>query len=234
MSTPEHWKPASVRHRVVADAWLPNATVSRSVLPTGIRCSPRSRQNPSSTWKTLCQQARARAGAGFALIKALAEICVDRGYPRFEWLAMEDNEAGQKFYSHRRQGEARSRDMADVGPGYPGAGGERMMRVSAVVAASENGVIGKDGGLPWHVSSDLKLFKEITMGKPVIMGRRTWESLPRKPLPGRRNIVITRQQDYEAEGAELAFGGRGAGCVQGRRRFRSSAAGRSMRGHGPD
>ena len=77
------------------------------------------------------------------------------------------------------------------------------MRVSAVVAASENGVIGREGGLPWHVSSDLKLFKEITLGKPVIMGRRTWESLPRKPLPGRRNIVITRQADFVAEGAEL-------------------------------
>jgi len=78
------------------------------------------------------------------------------------------------------------------------------MRVSAVVAASDNNVIGKDGGLPWHVSSDLKLFKEITLGKPVIMGRRTWESLPRKPLPGRRNIVITRNPDYVAEGAEIA------------------------------
>ena len=78
------------------------------------------------------------------------------------------------------------------------------MRVSAVVAASDNNVIGKDGGLPWHVSSDLKLFKEITMGKPVIMGRRTWESLPRQPLPGRRNIVITRNPDYAAEGADVA------------------------------
>ena len=77
------------------------------------------------------------------------------------------------------------------------------MRVSAVVAASDNGVIGRDGGLPWHVSSDLKLFKEITLGKPVIMGRRTWESLPRQPLPGRRNIVITRNVDYVAEGAEI-------------------------------
>lgn len=77
------------------------------------------------------------------------------------------------------------------------------MRVSAVVAASRNNVIGKDGGLPWHVSSDLKLFKEITMGKPVIMGRHTWESLPKKPLPGRRNIVITRNADYQAEGAEI-------------------------------
>jgi dihydrofolate reductase len=78
------------------------------------------------------------------------------------------------------------------------------MRVSAVVAASDNNVIGKDGGLPWHVSSDLKLFKEITMGKPVIMGRRTWESLPKQPLPGRRNIVITRNPDYAAEGADVA------------------------------
>ena len=78
------------------------------------------------------------------------------------------------------------------------------MRVSAVVAASENNVIGKDGGLPWHVSSDLKLFRELTMGKPMIMGRGTWESLPKKPLPGRRNIVITRNPDYVAEGAEVA------------------------------
>ena len=78
------------------------------------------------------------------------------------------------------------------------------MRVSAVVAASDNDVIGRDGGLPWHVSSDMKLFKEITLGKPVIMGRRTWESLPRRPLPGRRNIVITRQQEFSADGAEPA------------------------------
>ncbi len=78
------------------------------------------------------------------------------------------------------------------------------MRISAVVAASENGVIGRDGGLPWHVSSDMKLFKQITLGKPIIMGRRTWDSLPRKPLPDRRNIVISRQADYTADGAELA------------------------------
>ncbi len=76
--------------------------------------------------------------------------------------------------------------------------------ISFVVAVSRNGVIGREGGLPWHISSDLKRFKEITMGKPVIMGRKTWESLPRKPLPGRRNIVITRQQGFSAEGAEVA------------------------------
>ncbi len=76
-----------------------------------------------------------------------------------------------------------------------------MTRIALVVAVSRNGVIGRDGGLPWHISSDLKRFKEITMGKPVIMGRKTWESLPRKPLTGRHNIVITRQGGYAAEGA---------------------------------
>lgn len=79
-----------------------------------------------------------------------------------------------------------------------------MSVISLVVAASRNGVIGRDGGLPWHISSDLKLFKQITLGKPVIMGRKTWESLPRKPLPGRRNIVITRQAGFAVEGADVA------------------------------
>ena len=77
------------------------------------------------------------------------------------------------------------------------------MIVSFVVAVARNGVIGREGGLPWHISSDLKRFKEITMGKPVIMGRKTWDSLPRKPLPGRRNIVITRQAGFAAAGAEV-------------------------------
>lgn len=76
-----------------------------------------------------------------------------------------------------------------------------MSIISFVVAVSRNGVIGRDGGLPWHISSDLKRFKAITMGKPIIMGRKTWESLPKKPLPGRRNIVVTRQADFSAEGA---------------------------------
>jgi dihydrofolate reductase len=74
-------------------------------------------------------------------------------------------------------------------------------RVAFVVAVARNGVIGSDGGLPWHISSDLKRFKALTMGKPVIMGRKTWESLPRKPLPGRTNIVVTRQGDYQAPDA---------------------------------
>lgn len=69
------------------------------------------------------------------------------------------------------------------------------------VARSRNGVIGRDNGLPWRLKSDLQMFKAATLGKPVIMGRKTWESLPRKPLPGRLNIVLTRDHKFEAEGA---------------------------------
>ena len=78
-----------------------------------------------------------------------------------------------------------------------------MSRIAFVVAVSRNGVIGRAGGLPWHISSDLKRFKAITMGKPVIMGRKTWESLPKRPLPGRHNIVITRNGAYRADGASV-------------------------------
>lgn len=77
------------------------------------------------------------------------------------------------------------------------------MKITLVVAVAENGVIGREGGLPWRLSTDMKRFKETTMGKPIVMGRKTWESFPRKPLPGRRNIVITRDPDYQAEGADV-------------------------------
>jgi dihydrofolate reductase len=73
--------------------------------------------------------------------------------------------------------------------------------ISLVYAQSRNGIIGADGGLPWRLPSDLKRFKETTLGKPIIMGRKTWEGLPRKPLPGRVNIVVTRQSSFAAEGA---------------------------------
>jgi dihydrofolate reductase len=69
------------------------------------------------------------------------------------------------------------------------------------VARSLNGVIGRDNDLPWRLKSDLQMFKAATLGKPVIMGRKTWDSLPRKPLPGRLNIVLTRDHKFEAEGA---------------------------------
>jgi dihydrofolate reductase len=75
------------------------------------------------------------------------------------------------------------------------------MRTTFVVAAARNGVIGHRGGLPWKLSSDLKLFRQLTLGRPVIMGRRTWESLGIQPLPDRHNIVVTRKPDYRAKGA---------------------------------
>jgi dihydrofolate reductase len=68
---------------------------------------------------------------------------------------------------------------------------------------ARNRVIGHDNKLPWHLPADLRHFKELTLGKPIIMGRKTWESLPGL-LPGRRHIVVTRQQDYVAQGAETA------------------------------
>ena len=76
------------------------------------------------------------------------------------------------------------------------------MKISIIVAASANGVIGAGGELPWHLPDDFRYFRQVTMGKPVVMGRRTWESIG-KPLPGRRNIVVTRQPGFEAEGASV-------------------------------
>ena len=69
------------------------------------------------------------------------------------------------------------------------------------IARSRNGVIGKDGGLPWRLKSDLAIFRAVTMGKPVIMGRKTWDSLPKKPLVGRTNIVLSRDGSFEPKGA---------------------------------
>jgi len=73
------------------------------------------------------------------------------------------------------------------------------MRLSLIVAVAENGVIGRDNDLPWKLSGDLKRFKEVTMGKPIIMGRKTYESIGR-PLPGRANIVMTRDPEFSADG----------------------------------
>lgn len=70
-----------------------------------------------------------------------------------------------------------------------------------VLAMSDNGVIGDRGTIPWRIPEDMKRFKALTIGKPIIMGRRTWDSFPRKPLPGRSNIVITRDPSWRAPGA---------------------------------
>ena len=68
------------------------------------------------------------------------------------------------------------------------------------IARARNGVIGRDGGLPWRLKTDMANFRAVTMGKPVIMGRKTWDSLPKKPLVGRTNIVLTRDGSFEAKG----------------------------------
>jgi len=77
--------------------------------------------------------------------------------------------------------------------------------VALIVAVARNGVIGNAGQLPWHIPEDMKWFKEKTLRKPCIMGRKTWESLPRRPLPGRLNIVVSRDPAYNAEGARGAL-----------------------------
>ena len=76
--------------------------------------------------------------------------------------------------------------------------------ITLVLAMAENGAIGKDGAIPWRISNDLKRFKALTLGKTVVMGRKTWDSLPRKPLPERKNIVITRDSGWQAPGAVRA------------------------------
>ncbi|MFZ1813929.1 MAG: dihydrofolate reductase [Rhizobiaceae bacterium] len=76
------------------------------------------------------------------------------------------------------------------------------MELALVVAMADNGIIGAEGGLPWRLPSDLKRFKATTMGKPIVMGRKTWESIG-KPLPGRINIVISRDPDFRAVGADV-------------------------------
>ena len=85
----------------------------------------------------------------------------------------------------------------------PNRDGRGEVAVAFVVAVAENGIIGRDGGLPWRLSSDLKLFRRLTMGKPIIMGRRTWQSLPKRPLDGRDNIVVTRDTTFQADGAHV-------------------------------
>ncbi|KQM60716.1 dihydrofolate reductase [Agreia sp. Leaf210] len=80
------------------------------------------------------------------------------------------------------------------------------MSVALIWAEARGGVIGDGGTIPWHLPEDLAHFKEVTLGGTVVMGRRTWESLPERfrPLPGRRNVVLTRDRDFTADGADVA------------------------------
>jgi dihydrofolate reductase len=76
-----------------------------------------------------------------------------------------------------------------------------MISIILIVAIAENGVIGQGNAIPWRLKSDMQRLKALTMGKPIVMGRKTFESFPRRPLPGRTNIVITRNAGYQAAGA---------------------------------
>lgn len=78
-----------------------------------------------------------------------------------------------------------------------------QIKLAMIVARGKNGVIGRDGDLPWRLSADLQHFKKTTLGKPIIMGRATWESFPRRPLPGRENIVLSRDWNYAAPGGRV-------------------------------
>jgi dihydrofolate reductase len=80
------------------------------------------------------------------------------------------------------------------------------LRVALVAAVARGGVIGRDSGIPWRLPEDMRRFRTLTMGHPVVMGRRTWESLPDqfRPLPGRGNVVVTRNSDWSAQGADRA------------------------------
>lgn len=77
--------------------------------------------------------------------------------------------------------------------------------ITLIVAAADNGVIGRDNALPWHLPDDLKRFKQLTLGKPIVMGRKTFESIG-KPLPGRQNIVVTRDANYRRDGITVVHG----------------------------
>ena len=77
--------------------------------------------------------------------------------------------------------------------------------ITLIVAVADNGVIGRENALPWHLPEDLKRFKRLTMGKPIVMGRKTFESIG-KPLPGRHNIVVTRDANYRHEGVTVVHG----------------------------
>ena len=79
-----------------------------------------------------------------------------------------------------------------------------MPQITLIAATAAHGCIGINNSMPWHIPEDFAFFKQYTLGKPVVMGRKTWESLPKKPLPGRRNLVVSRQSDWQAAGAEHA------------------------------
>ena len=155
-------------------------------------------------------------GLGKALLVYLAKECVDNGWSRLQWAVLDWNAPSIAFYKSlgavddgRLDAVPRHRSCADA------ACRERvLMEIVFVVAIAENGVIGAGNAMPWRLKSDMARFKALTIGKPVIMGRKTFESLPwRRPLPNRTNIVITRDAAYRAAGAVVTTSAADAGAV---------------------
>ena len=138
-------------------------------------------------------------GIGKALLVHLAKECVANGWSRLQWSVLDWNTPSIEFY------KSLGADLMDEwtvcrvgGPALTAlAQGDAVMEIVLVVAVAENGVIGRDGAIPWRLKSDMQRFKAMTLGKPVVMGRKTFDSL-RRPLPGRTNIVVTRDADYRA------------------------------------
>ena len=93
--------------------------------------------------------------------------------------------------------------MSGAGGDDAGAGGDAAPRVAMAMAMDRERLIGKDGGMPWHVPGEQAHFKRLTLGKPIVMGRRTYDSIGR-PLPGRTNVVVTRDRDWRADGVRVA------------------------------
>ncbi len=124
------------------------------------------------------------------------EVCPGGGKGSVTWAFRRSQGIFLSFVRHEHSGnKTMSADFQQ--PENIGKAGQSI-EVSMIVARAENGVIGQDGALPWHISADLQHFKKLTVGKPIVMGRKTYESIGR-PLPRRTNIVVTRNPDWMAE-----------------------------------
>ena len=135
-------------------------------------------------------------GIGKALLAHLAKQCVANGWSRLQWSVLDWNTPSIEFYKSLGAVLMDEWTVCRVGgPALDRAGArDALMEIVLIVAVAENGVIGAGGAIPWRLKSDMQRFKAMTMGKPVVMGRKTFESL-RRPLPGRTNIVVTRDAD---------------------------------------
>ncbi len=152
-------------------------------------------------------------------IRAICRIAAGRH--RDDRVAGDDGQPDRRRFRRSRGADRSARASSPLWQGRSARGAQDGARhahmarsVTAVLARGANGTIGKDGGLPWRIPADLKRFKALTLGKPMIMGRKTFESFP-APLPGRRHIVLTRNRDWRAEGAEVAHSAQQALALAG-------------------